>query len=54
VITTALSDLWTGFGVALEPHNLWWCFVGVLVGNMVGVLPGMGPLATISILLALS
>jgi putative tricarboxylic transport membrane protein len=54
VITTALSDLWNGFGVALEPHNLWWCFVGVLVGNMVGVLPGMGPLATISILLPLT
>src|SRR5689334_19966494 len=31
-----------------------WCFVGVLVGNMVGVLPGMGPLATISILLPLT
>jgi putative tricarboxylic transport membrane protein len=54
VITTALTDLWYGFGVALEPHNLMWCFVGVLVGNMVGVLPGMGPLATISILLPLT
>jgi TctA family transporter len=54
VITTALTDLWYGFGVALEPHNLLWCFVGVLVGNMVGVLPGMGPLATISILLPLT
>src|SRR6201988_1919680 len=54
VISTALTDLWYGFGVALEPHNLMWCFVGVLVGNMVGVLPGMGPLATISILLPLT
>jgi putative tricarboxylic transport membrane protein len=54
VIGTALTDLWYGFGVALEPHNLMWCFVGVLVGNMVGVLPGMGPLATISILLPLT
>src|SRR5258708_13165142 len=54
VISTALTDLWTGFGVALEPHNLMWCFIGVLVGNMVGVLPGMGPLATISILLPLT
>jgi putative tricarboxylic transport membrane protein len=54
VIETALQDLWYGFGVALEPHNLLWCFVGVLVGNMVGVLPGMGPLATISILLPLT
>jgi TctA family transporter len=31
-----------------------WCFIGVLIGNMVGVLPGMGPLATISILLPLT
>ena len=54
MLATALSDLWYGFGVALEPQNLMWCFVGVLVGNMVGVLPGMGPLATISILLPLT
>jgi TctA family transporter len=43
MIETALTDLWYGFGVALQPHNLMWCFIGVLVGNMVGVLPGMGP-----------
>jgi putative tricarboxylic transport membrane protein len=54
VITTALTDLWYGFGVALEPQNLMWCFIGVFVGNMVGVLPGLGPLATISILLPLT
>jgi TctA family transporter len=54
VIVTALTDLWYGFGVALEPQNLMWCFIGVLIGNMVGVLPGMGPLATISILLPLT
>src|SRR6516164_7544192 len=54
MLTTALTDLWYGFGVALEPQNIMWCFVGVLVGNMVGVLPGMGPLATISILLPLT
>ena len=54
MIGTALTDLWYGFGVALEPQNFLWCFVGVLVGNMVGVLPGMGPLATISILLPLT
>ena len=54
MLATALSDLWYGFGVAFEPQNLMWCFVGVLVGNMVGVLPGMGPLATISVLLPLT
>jgi putative tricarboxylic transport membrane protein len=53
-VETAFTDLWYGFGVALEPHNLMWCFLGVLIGNMVGVLPGMGPLATISILLPLT
>ncbi len=54
MIEGALTDLWYGFGVALEPHNLLWCFVGVLIGNMVGVLPGMGPLSAISILLPLT
>src|SRR6202166_3788790 len=53
VIGTAFTDLWYGFGVALEPQNLMWCFVGVLIGNMVGVLPGMGPLPTFSTLLPL-
>jgi putative tricarboxylic transport membrane protein len=54
MIETALIDLWHGFGVAFEPQNFIWCFVGVLIGNMVGVLPGMGPMATISIMLPLT
>jgi TctA family transporter len=54
MVETALRDLWFGFGVAFEPHNLMWCFVGVLIGNLVGVLPGMGVLATCSILLPLT
>src|SRR3974390_3452575 len=54
MFATALQDLWYGFGVAFEPHNMMWVFIGVLIGNMVGVLPGMGPLATISILLPLT
>ncbi len=49
-----LSDLWFGFGVALAPHNLMWCVIGVLVGNLIGVLPGMGALTTISMLLPLT
>lgn len=54
VIATALAALGLGFGIAIEPHNLLWCFVGVLTGNLVGVLPGLGPLATISMLLPLT
>jgi TctA family transporter len=50
----ALVDLWAGFGVALEPHNLMWSFFGVLIGNLIGVLPGMGALSAISMLLPLT
>ncbi len=54
MISTAFSDLWLGFGVALQPNNLLWCFVGVVFGNIVGVLPGMGVMAAISVLLPLT
>ena len=51
---SAIVDLGQGFTVALQPDNLFYCFLGVLLGNLVGVLPGMGVLATISILLPLT
>jgi TctA family transporter len=50
----SFASLAHGFAVALEWHNLMWCIVGVIVGNIVGVLPGMGVLSTISILLPLT
>ena len=50
----SLVDLWYGFGVALAPQNLMWSVFGVLVGNLIGVLPGMGALTTISMLLPLT
>src|SRR4026209_1986712 len=43
-----------GFAVALEPMNLLWCFVGVVLGTVVGVMPGLGPPATIAMLLPLT
>ncbi|MDE2003563.1 MAG: tripartite tricarboxylate transporter permease, partial [Betaproteobacteria bacterium] len=54
MVHQALTDLWYGFGVALEPHNLMWSFFGVLVGNLIGVLPGMGALSAISMLLPIT
>ena len=51
---SGIGGLMHGFSIALEPHNLLWCFVGVMVGNLVGVLPGMGVLSAISILLPLT
>jgi len=43
-----------GFAVALQPMNLLWCFVGVVLGTVVGVMPGLGPPATIAMLLPLT
>jgi putative tricarboxylic transport membrane protein len=54
LIEPALQGLRLGLGVAFEPRNLMWCLLGVVAGNLVGVLPGMGPVATISILLPLT
>lgn len=50
----ALNNLLVGFSVALSPANLFWCFVGVFLGTIVGVLPGLGPPATIAMLLPLT
>lgn len=49
-----MIDLLQGFAVALQPHNLMWSFVGVLIGNLIGVLPGMGALSAMSMLLPLT
>jgi TctA family transporter len=45
-----LGGLGLGFGVALTPANLGFCFLGALVGTLVGVLPGPGPVTTIALL----
>jgi putative tricarboxylic transport membrane protein len=49
-----IGGLLSGFEVALTPYNLFWCFIGVLLGTIVGVLPGLGPAATIAMLLPLT
>jgi len=45
------SNLALGFGVALTPINLMYCLIGVVLGTLIGVLPGIGPVATIAMLL---
>ncbi|MFG1359717.1 tripartite tricarboxylate transporter permease [Xanthobacter pseudotagetidis] len=49
-----LSNLELGFSVALSLQNLFYCFIGVLLGTLIGVLPGLGPLATIAMLLPIT
>jgi putative tricarboxylic transport membrane protein len=46
-----LDGLAYGFTIALTPTNLFACFVGVLVGTIVGVLPGIGPVGAMALLL---
>jgi putative tricarboxylic transport membrane protein len=48
---STLSALLDGFGVALTPAHLGWSLVGVILGTAVGVLPGIGPALTVSLLL---
>lgn len=48
------SNLALGFSVALSLQNLFYCFLGALFGTLIGVLPGIGPLATIAMLLPIT
>lgn len=49
-----LSNLLVGFQSALTVANVGYCFMGVLIGTLVGVLPGLGPVATLALLLPLT
>jgi putative tricarboxylic transport membrane protein len=49
-----IGFLGLGFSVALDPINILYCFIGVLLGTLVGVLPGIGPTATIAMLLPIT
>jgi putative tricarboxylic transport membrane protein len=46
-----INNLSLGFATALTLTNIFYCFVGVFLGTLIGVLPGIGPLATIAMLL---
>jgi TctA family transporter len=50
----ALHGLASGFSVALSPTNVLFCLAGALLGTLVGVLPGLGPITTIAMLLPLT
>lgn len=45
------GQLALGFDTALTLANLGWCLLGVTLGTLIGVLPGIGPVATIAMLL---
>ena len=45
------GDLMHGFSVALTAENFMYCWIGAVLGTVVGVLPGLGSAATIALLL---
>ncbi len=49
-----LQNLMLGFSVAFTPENLTYAFIGCLLGTLVGVLPGLGPVPTIAMLLPIT
>ena len=49
-----LENLAIGFAAAATVQNLMWCFAGVFLGTFIGVLPGVGALAAISLLLPIT
>ena len=49
-----LADIGAGLQIALSFWNLLYCLIGVLLGTAIGVLPGLGPTATISMLLPIT
>lgn len=49
-----LAAFMHGLNVAFMPENLFYCFVGVFLGTLIGVLPGIGSLAAVSMLMPLS
>ena len=49
-----LTMLLHGFELAITPTNLLFCLIGVTVGQVVGVLPGLGPVAGTAMLIPLT
>jgi putative tricarboxylic transport membrane protein len=49
-----MEGLLSGFVTVLDPTNIMFCFLGSLIGTLIGVLPGLGPTATIAMLLPIT
>ena len=48
------DNLWLGLQTAGSLYNLFYCLVGTILGTAIGVLPGLGPVATIAMLLPIT
>ncbi|WP_444677903.1 tripartite tricarboxylate transporter permease [Halomonas sp. E19] len=50
----ALNNLMYGFGIALEPINIFYVFAGVFAGTVIGMLPGLGPISALALMIPLT
>ena len=50
----SFNNLTFGFGIALTPSNFLYCLLGAVLGTVVGILPGIGPVTAVAILLPLT
>jgi putative tricarboxylic transport membrane protein len=50
----AFDSLIFGFGIALQPTNLLYVFIGVLAGTIIGMLPGLGPISALALMIPIT
>lgn len=50
----SLASLMFGFSIALDPINLFYVFVGVFAGTIIGMLPGLGPISALALMIPIT
>ncbi|MGR7921680.1 tripartite tricarboxylate transporter permease [Zobellella denitrificans] len=50
----AFNSLVYGFGIALDPMNIMYVFVGVFAGTIIGMLPGLGPISALALMIPIT
>ena len=54
ILSDLVQNMGMGFSVAMTPINLFFCFIGVTLGTVIGALPGLGSVTGVAILLPLT
>jgi len=54
ILSDLVQNMGMGFSVAITPINLFFCFIGVTLGTVIGALPGLGSVTGVAILLPLT
>jgi putative tricarboxylic transport membrane protein len=49
-----IDSILLGFGVALQPGNLFYVFIGVFAGTIIGMVPGLGPISALALMIPIT